>query len=342
MAIVSADAVASGRSPMKRLGMIALAATALAVASAGDVEQARAEPAAEQRADVDAMADATTPPSAVSPVSAAASPPKPSSIVSSGAKSLAVVPERIGGYRDLIAKEAGRQGLAPEIAEAVMAVESGYNPDAVGGSGEIGLMQIMPSTARMLGFNGSTAELAVPETNIHYGVRYLAQAWRLAGGDLCTATMKYRAGHGETRFSHLSVNYCIAVRGKLTARGFAVTGDVPTPTFGAPGPAFGVAARFGGPCGRKCTVTGGHGSARRSCISQRAAEHARYPGTGRKVSHGLAFQAPTLILGDGGRGRGAVDSDDESGPGSRAGLAAARDGGCAGSSAGQPIAAGTR
>ncbi|MGJ5242901.1 lytic transglycosylase domain-containing protein, partial [Bradyrhizobium oligotrophicum] len=142
-----------------------------------------------------------------------------------------------------------------EIAEAVMATESSYNPDAVGGSGEIGLMQILPSTARMLGFNGSTAELALPETNIHYGVRYLAQAWRLAGGDLCTATMKYRAGHGETRFSHLSVNYCLSVRSKLAARGFAVTGDVPTPTFGAPGPAMSLAARFGAAC-RKCIMTG--------------------------------------------------------------------------------------
>jgi soluble lytic murein transglycosylase-like protein len=50
-------------------------------------------------------------------------------------------------YRALIEKEAGRQGLAPAIAEAVMAVESGYNPGAIGGVGEIGLMQILPSTA---------------------------------------------------------------------------------------------------------------------------------------------------------------------------------------------------
>ena len=136
-----------------------------------------------------------------------------------------------------------------------MGVESGYNPDAIGGSGEIGLMQIMPSTARMLGFVGSNAELALPETNIHYGVLYLAQAWRLAGGDLCTATMKYRAGHGETRFSYLSVNYCLAVRVKLAARGFAVTGEIPTPTFGAPGSAVSSGAvRTGGACGRRCLI----------------------------------------------------------------------------------------
>ncbi len=124
-----------------------------------------------------------------------------------------------------------------------MAVESGYNPAAIGGVGEIGLMQILPSTAHMLGFTGSTSELAVPETNIHYGVTYLAQAWRLAGGDLCTAVMKYRAGHGESRFSFLSVNYCLAVRAKLVARGFRVTGNVPIATFGQPGSSG---------CSRKC------------------------------------------------------------------------------------------
>lgn len=146
-------------------------------------------------------------------------------------------------YRSLIEKEAAGTGLAPEVAEAVMAVESGYNPAAIGGVGEIGLMQILPSTARMLGFVGTNADLAVPETNIHYGITYLSRAWRLAGGDLCTAVMKYRAGHGETRFSFLSVNYCLAVRSKLAARGFRVAGNVPVATFGDPG---------SGGCRRKC------------------------------------------------------------------------------------------
>jgi soluble lytic murein transglycosylase-like protein len=154
-------------------------------------------------------------------------------------------PDARSRYRTLIEKEAAEAGLAPEIAEAVMAVESGYNPGAIGGVGEIGLMQILPSTARMLGFSGTLADLAAPETNIHYGVIYLARAWRLAGGDLCTAVMKYRAGHGETRFSFLSVNYCLAVRSKLTARGFRVTGSVPVATFGEPG-------QPGRSCGRKC------------------------------------------------------------------------------------------
>lgn len=153
-------------------------------------------------------------------------------------------------YRALIEKQVAGTGLAAEIAEAVMGVESGYNPGVIGGVGEIGLMQVLPSTARMLGFTGSLADLAVPETNIRYGVTYLAQAWRLAGGDLCTAVMKYRAGHGETRFSYLSVNYCLAVRSRLAARGFRVTGIVPVATFGEPG-------RGGSGCARKCRGLGG-------------------------------------------------------------------------------------
>jgi hypothetical protein len=138
-------------------------------------------------------------------------------------------------YRTRVREEASRAGMPPDFADAIAEVESGYHPRAIGTAGEVGLMQVLPATARMLGFEGTVEELTAPEVNIHYGVTYLAQAWRLAGGDICTAAMKYRAGHGETRFSHLSVEYCIRVRSALMARGFAVTGIVPTPTFGEQG-----------------------------------------------------------------------------------------------------------
>ncbi len=170
-----------------------------------------------------------------------------------------VAPQTDGveGYRAVVKMEALHGGLPWEIADAVMAVESGYNPGAIGTSGEIGLMQILPSTARVAGFAGSDLDLAVPETNIHYGVNYLAEAWNLAGGDLCTAVMKYRAGHGETRFSYRSVDYCLAVRSKLFARGYPVTGSVPVATFGeAGGVSF---SGRGGACRRHCL---GNGSGR--------------------------------------------------------------------------------
>jgi Transglycosylase SLT domain len=135
-------------------------------------------------------------------------------------------------YRPIIERESLAYGLPPALVDAVMAVESRYNSAVIGNDGEIGLMQVMLPTARMLGFTGTEAELADPSTNIHYGVKYLAGAWRLAGEDLCTATMKYRAGHGETRFSFLSVDYCMRVRDHLAASGVKVTGSVPQPTFG--------------------------------------------------------------------------------------------------------------
>lgn len=141
-------------------------------------------------------------------------------------------------YRQLIERESLAFGLPPALVDAVMAVESRYNPAVVGMDGEVGLMQVMLPTARMMGFTGTSMELATPDVNVHYGVQYLAGAWRRAGGDLCTATMKYRAGHGETRFSYLSVEYCARVRAHLAANGVAVTGSVPQPTFGrspAPG-----------------------------------------------------------------------------------------------------------
>jgi soluble lytic murein transglycosylase-like protein len=242
---------------------LGVATGAIALAAGVIVTVARAEAGTDENsfvtryAAVDAPAEAAPAP-LNTPLSAPPLPPpsvgtKPSPLVNRG--------DAQSYYRALIEKEAGQQGLAPAIAEAVMAVESGFNPDAIGGSGEIGLMQIMPSTARMLGFAGSNAELAVPETNIHYGVIYLAQAWRLSGGDICTATMKYRAGHGETRFSYLSVNYCVAVRGKLATRGFPVTGSVPVATFGAAGGSVGGGGGAGaaGGCRRKCLSGGAIG-----------------------------------------------------------------------------------
>ncbi len=158
-------------------------------------------------------------------------------------------------YRQLIERESLAFGLPPALVDAVMAVESRYNTAVVGMDGEVGLMQVMLPTARMMGFTGTSAELATPDVNVHYGVRYLAGAWRLAHGDLCTATMKYRAGHGETRFSFLSVEYCTRVRAHLTANGVPVTGSVPQPTFGG-SPALGRAPARAATRGRMLSGTG--------------------------------------------------------------------------------------
>ena len=130
--------------------------------------------------------------------------------------------------RALVEKEVQNTGLPADIADAVVHVESNYDPSTIGGVGEIGLMQIRPETAAMLGFRGSNDELAKPEINIHYGVIYLSKAWRLANGDLCRALMKYRAGHGEETMTPRSVTYCQRARNHLAALGspFALGGAV--------------------------------------------------------------------------------------------------------------------
>lgn len=111
-------------------------------------------------------------------------------------------------YMALITREAERRGLPPALGHAVATIESGWDPAARGTSGEVGLMQVMPATAAMLGFRGTTEQLADPETNIKFGVQYLSAAWVLAAGEPCTALMKYRAGHGETVMTLRSVQYC--------------------------------------------------------------------------------------------------------------------------------------
>jgi hypothetical protein len=117
--------------------------------------------------------------------------------------------------RNIIEKEASVAGLPADIAEAVVRIESGYDPAVVGSVGEIGLMQVRPGTAALLGFRGDISELAKPDINIHYGVTYLGRAWKLANGDICRALMKYRAGLAEEIMTPLSVAYCNRARDQL-------------------------------------------------------------------------------------------------------------------------------
>ena len=131
--------------------------------------------------------------------------------------------------RAMVEQEVRKTGLPADVADAVVQVESNYDPSVIGGVGEIGLMQIRPGTAAMLGFRGSTEELAKPEINIHYGVAYLSKAWRLANGDLCRTLMKYRAGHGQEVMTPRSVKYCNRARNHLAALGTPLATGGPTP-----------------------------------------------------------------------------------------------------------------
>ncbi|EJJ25770.1 lytic transglycosylase domain-containing protein [Rhizobium sp. CF142] len=111
-------------------------------------------------------------------------------------------------YSALISKYANQYNVPVALANAVIRVESNFNPNARGSHGEIGLMQIKPATARMMGYSGGAKGLFDPETNIKYGMKYLAAAHDLGGGQTCNTILKYNAGHGATRMNPVSKSYC--------------------------------------------------------------------------------------------------------------------------------------
>ncbi|GEO83804.1 MULTISPECIES: lytic transglycosylase domain-containing protein [Alphaproteobacteria] len=111
-------------------------------------------------------------------------------------------------YTQIISKYAKSYGVPVALAHAVVRVESNFNPKAHGSAGEIGLMQIKPSTARMMGYSGSAKGLYDPETNIRYGMKYLSMAHELGNGKTCTTILKYNAGHAAKRMNPVSKRYC--------------------------------------------------------------------------------------------------------------------------------------
>lgn len=122
-----------------------------------------------------------------------------------------------GAYRELIGRYAAAYGVPVGLAHAVVRVESNYRANARGGAGEIGLMQIKPATARMLGYRGNASGLFNPETNVKYGMKYLAMAHRLGGGSVCGTILKYNAGHAARRMNPVSAAYCAKVKRHMGA-----------------------------------------------------------------------------------------------------------------------------
>jgi soluble lytic murein transglycosylase-like protein len=92
----------------------------------------------------------------------------------------------------MVEAAARRHGLDPELVRAVVAVESGFRPDAVSPKGAQGLMQLMPATARALG----VTDPFDPAANIDGGTRYLRILVTRYGGDLRRALAAYNAGEG--------------------------------------------------------------------------------------------------------------------------------------------------
>jgi soluble lytic murein transglycosylase-like protein len=124
-----------------------------------------------------------------------------------------------GRYSAIIARYASEYGVPASLAQAVIQVESNYRPNMTGSAGEVGLMQIKPATARMLGYSGSVKALYDPDTNIKYGMKYLAMAQDLGGGTTCGTILKYNAGHAATRMNPVSSAYCRKVKVQMASAG---------------------------------------------------------------------------------------------------------------------------
>jgi len=94
----------------------------------------------------------------------------------------------------MAASQASANGVPVSLVERVIKRESGGNPRAVS-RGNYGLMQIRLGTARAMGFSGSAADLLDPQVNMTYAVRYLAGAYRAAGGNENRAVALYASGY---------------------------------------------------------------------------------------------------------------------------------------------------
>jgi hypothetical protein len=94
-------------------------------------------------------------------------------------------------FEELVQEHSQRQSLRPELVRAVIQVESGFDPRATSPKGAMGLMQLMPDTARALGVINAYN----PEENIRGGTVYLRQLLNKFGSEQL-ALAAYNAGPG--------------------------------------------------------------------------------------------------------------------------------------------------
>ncbi|MGB9735462.1 MAG: transglycosylase SLT domain-containing protein [bacterium] len=85
---------------------------------------------------------------------------------------------------------AKKYGVDPVLIMAMIKVESNFMPYAVSPAGAMGLMQILPSTARLM----NVGDVYAPEENIEAGVRYFKYLYTLFKGDYIKAIAAYNAG----------------------------------------------------------------------------------------------------------------------------------------------------
>lgn len=110
---------------------------------------------------------------------------------------LDIAPE-VKAVQPCVREAARAHGLDPDLLKAVIAVESGYQRDAVSPRGAVGLMQITPETASRYANAAEAARLREPRINIETGARMLADLLRRFGR-IDTALAAWNAGEGTVR-----------------------------------------------------------------------------------------------------------------------------------------------
>ena len=125
------------------------------------------------------------------------------------------------GIDAAVAQIAAEQSLSPRLIHSVIQVESNYNPFAVSNKGALGLMQLVPATARRFG----VSNVFNPVENIQGGARYLRYLLDLYRGDYPLGLAAYNAGEGAVaKYGGVppykeTQNYLVLVRKQLEKAG---------------------------------------------------------------------------------------------------------------------------
>jgi soluble lytic murein transglycosylase-like protein len=121
------------------------------------------------------------------------------------------------GLDEAVRRIAAENSLSPQLIHSVIKVESNYNPHAISSKGALGLMQLIPATARRFG----VSDVFNPVQNIQGGARYLRYLLDLYSNDYPLALAAYNAGEaavarygGVPPFAETQ-NYVLLVRRQL-------------------------------------------------------------------------------------------------------------------------------